>query len=438
MRAKMRKSYLFLIALAPLLLLFLRWESSGLLLGNEAYYHLSLAERIAEDPSLIYRNLYLRDFQLTPFHILLSLYPTPIFAQSIVLAFGLLSALLFYRIVQRMDRKASVFSTALLLSSPIFIYLSTFVNADSLPLFLTLLSIAFYMERKYSLSAISVFILAFFPPFNLLFLAALLALYGKERKLDFAKYILVSAIISFSLSSELFYRYAAKGLFADFGSFAGLSLLAVLFGLAGTFILWKEAKWAALLFGIVALFSIRFSNMNIYTNLYVCAVGGVALLNLSAKRWSEESLRKITVFLVFLSILFSTLSYINFAKDAPPEEETYFALLSVNEAGKTILAEKDKSIIVSRFSLEPFIPVFGNAGKETLAEEIFLSRSLERTRRMLETNSIEYILIDDALRARLLESEEGILFLLNNRDVFTEVYSGERTSLYRYRGLLKS
>ncbi len=444
--AKKNKMFIkgrYLIILGAIIIaamFFLRTNSGGLLFGNQAYYHLMVAEKIHNNPNLIIENLYLREYSITPFHIILAMNPTPIFAQFLSTISAIACAVLFYFLLKRLNYDDPSYSIALLLSSTMFIYFAVFVNSDSLALLISFAAILLYlkMQRKYIAAATAIsFLLIFFPPFNLALLLILFLIYADKKK-DKSAFYSLSTFLIFSLiiNSQFYFQFEQQKLLSDFGSFGGLSVIVLLFGLAGIFLNWKETKWITLVFIAIFILSLKYSNMNIYTNFFLISTGGIALSFLTRYKWADKNIMNLMFLVIFSSILFSTLSYVTFSKDANPKKDTYDALsflsstIKQNELKDNILSEDDKSILITYFGLTPFIPISGNANKN-IAEEVFLSNSLEKTRKLLEINDIRYIVLD----AKMHPSDEGIEYVLGNKENFEMIYDKNSVQIWRYVNL---
>lgn len=447
--ARKRKAFIkgrYLIILGAIIIaamFFLRTNSGGLLFGNEAYYHLMVAEKIHDNPSIIIENLYLREYSINPFHIILAAYPKPVFAQFISTIFAMLSAVLFYLLLKRLEYDDPSYSIMLLLSSTMFVYFAVFINADSLAAMIMIAAILMYLKsknqqnhgRKWSFAGIvAASLLAFFPPFNILFLLILFLIYGDKKREPRVFYSLILFSILSSLISPQFYAQQEQHkIFSDFGSFGGISVIVLLFGLAGIFLKWKETKWMALLFLAISFISLDYSNLNIYTNFFLISTGGIALSFLTRYNWADKNIKNLMFLVIFSSILFSTLSYITFSKNALPEKDTYDALLYLSsqvrqdEIKDYVLSEDDKSMMISYFGLAPFVQISGDGNKK-IAEEIFLSNNLEKTRKLLEINDISYIFIDTQMHP----ADDGLLYLLRNKENFEKIYDSNGMQVWRY------
>ena len=111
----------------------------------------------------------------------------------------------------------------------------------------------------------------------------------------------------------------------------------------------------------------------------------------------------------------------------------------------TFLKEKDAGIVLSHpqkgFWVEYWaeMPAYIDysdsdfAVRANVTGQIFYSRELERTFDLLESNSIKYVWIDDAMKSGQvwIEEDEGLLFLLRS-ERFKRVYYKDGIEIWRF------
>jgi hypothetical protein len=224
-----------------------------------------------------------------------------------------------------------------------------------------------------------------------------------------------------------------SNLFADFGGMLGISIFTAIFFIAGFIALKKRECAYPMLIFLTVSFLINFRTI-IYINIFVCAFAGIGLKNSIEKKWQLENLKQTMNFLMICGILFSSVSHINVLKSLGPSNDLIDAaswLGNNSDSSAIILSSPSNGFAIEYFSgRRVFIdPLFSSTEKfETLtndSEEIYYSRTLEKTEKLLNEYCVNYILIDSKMTGGEVwkRPNDGLLFLLSNQEEFPTVYN---------------
>jgi len=137
----------------------------GIIPGHMPYYHMSSAEDLATKGE--------QGYIFSPYHNILAAAGRHLGVDTaskiIPLIFGLLSSIIFYLIIKesKADTKERFLIMMMLVFSPAFIYLCSFSNQHSIPVFLTLLGIYLLPKKNVFLSILCFVSFALAIPFSI-------------------------------------------------------------------------------------------------------------------------------------------------------------------------------------------------------------------------------------------------------------------------------
>jgi len=168
---KLQKYYfplIFLVALFFLSVPIARFFSSDSMPGSEPYYTLRISELLKEKITS-YDDLSFsgRTYYLNLNHLMLSRFNNSLFfVMFLPLIFGLVSAFLFYKILEKLkiNDEQNLIISLILVSSPGFIYTFTVYNLYFIPITLSLLAFYFVLKEKLIIPSVC---LALLPLFNI-------------------------------------------------------------------------------------------------------------------------------------------------------------------------------------------------------------------------------------------------------------------------------
>jgi hypothetical protein len=237
--------------------------------------------------------------------------------------------------------------------------------------------------------------------------------------------VLINAII-FKLPFVIGPFYLGKHLpelISDFGGLGGISFFTVLLALIGIGTMWKKRSFISayffLLFTIIAfIINIQALFYLVITLSFFAAVG---IKSIFQRKWTLNSLKKFTFFIVTLGLIFSTLAYLDRIDEFGPSKEDQQLLTLMEEELEGTVEDEDKifslpeeSYFVSYFSNRDsfYYPHYKKDYRENV-NLIISSTNIMNTFPILEGNDVNVIYISEHSK-RTLPSENGLLFLLRN------------------------
>ncbi len=506
------------------LLLLMRFLAGNpLSYGEESFLHIANINNVLEG-SAPWFSLNIFELFLIPFHFLLPLHL--LFIVPILLSFSSLT--LYFWHSRRLDlpKKENFFFLLFLVLSPAFLYHSSTLSFYSFFsfFFLFLLWLLEQNNKKYSMIAVPLFFLL--PSLGLLsgILGLLLLLaYNSfrrtassrlepkkiSRKAPFSKvkrskksegeFIdLARQSLQISKESSLLFRLAlfslvtgmlfffflpGGGLFlsgspsvelmSDFGSKSGVSFIVLFLTLVGLALFWRTKRSVFLYTSmIVTTMAFLINVKQLYPLTVLCiAFAAISFNALQERKWQLKKIKQYSLLLILLSMLFSTVTYLDRVDSFDPNDEVFSLLFWLEEEsegleflghdGKVLAIKENRAYIEALTPYETWekeeeknwlrVPSLSkimqggvdNVGsaessgdlegdEEDLEEVLFSTLYPRHLFPLLEENEIAFIYVDP--KTRELHSEErGLLFALRNEN-FKLLYEREGYELWLFAG----
>lgn len=434
----MRK-YAFIIILALIMLALpyhLRYFSGNhTFAGDESYYHSKIIQTIAED-------LTINSF-ITPYYLLSAGVYKIIgnYAFAIVpIIFALLSLLLFYLLLKKLkiEEQTQLWTLLVFVLSPAFISLGFYNTPFAFELSLVLLGLLILYTKK-PIYSIVPFIIASAGSFSgaiaSIFCVAYYALNDKTKNFKIALIgvapLFCAVLINYHLPFTFFKN--TTDYFSDLGGIFGIGTFTAILILISAIILWPKKEYMQ--FILVSTFlsaAVACPSLLPFILPITSILAGYSLSYLFKRKWELNSLRTLTLFVIFLGLLFSAISYSTTHSKDNPSQEIINALQSV-EPG-TIITAKEYSNwanIKHQTLLHQIVPV--QEQQQNDANAILYSNDLEKTKKLLQKYQVNYILITQEMKQGLVWEEEnfGLAFLVNNNETFKRIPTDNSIELYR-------
>jgi len=394
-----------------------------LLMGPESYYWLSLAQTttLTFQPFLLLLKIipdYLL-FLLSPILSLFSLFLFLILSKKKSWNYRITFPFLFFLII-----------------SPSFIFAAVTLSAYLFCLFLLLIGFSFLSSNKKWVKIIVVLPFLFLTTFDLLttiLTILLLLLWIKEEKkhlfLLIPGLMLCSQLLqSFFLSAHFIlgpFAFTSRipALLSDLGGVSGLGFSLVLLAFLGLGTSWPRKKWfSSYLFLLLLGGAFIYNNQALfYLNLIIIFFAATAFRWLLAHQWTHETLRSFTLLLIFLSLVFSTLAYLDRINlevgPFAPEKEILTEIKEQIRPTQIIFSSPENSYYIRYFAeREPFLsPHLDslNSPKSKIADEIFASTYITATFPILKKNELSWFYFTPKMK-EIYPAEQGLFFLLRN------------------------
>lgn len=458
---KIKIWHLFLLAVLILIIPHLiRFFNGDILIGEESYYNARLAKEIIRNG--FYDTLMQENIFFNPYHFLLALfsYFLGVEFSSKLLPFllGILSLLLFYHILKKLfELEKVILILFFLIFSPAFIYTFVISNNSSFFIFISLAAFLIYLKsnKKY----ISLILFSIIPFFGLLeaFLIMLLLfslyLYKKGNKI-------LSILLVILAISSIYYVYLSyknpdiempnflkrdiiKDSLTELGASIGFGILSILLAFIGLISSWKYKKKIYLIYLIILILIISYfyvgSKVNIYLIFFFSIFSGIAFYRLINLKWHSKIIRNLTFLILILGLVASCIIYTIQLTKAMPNEDIIDSLRYLKNLRKSnVLSHYKNGYWIEYYGKNPIMD--GNFYSITELNErfndsnyIFLSYNLEETKKLLDNYNINYIFITPEMKNGLVwNKEEGLLFLLRNKETFKNVYKWNDVEIWEY------
>ncbi|MBU1205090.1 MAG: hypothetical protein KKE93_04230 [Nanoarchaeota archaeon] len=448
-----------IIILIPFLIRLLFYNN--IIIGEESYYHATIAKQIIEQKSLIHDPNYL----FNPYHLVLAsigyFIEVDLASKLIPFLLGMLSVLVFYLILKdfKIEIRERFFISLILVISPAFIYLCVISNTHSVPVFLTLLGIYFLLKKKTIFTVLSLISFAAAVPFGifnaLLVIAILLAYLIKEKSkktiILLSIIILISAAfmpVYFQEKTEVIQKESIlQSTISDLGALIGIGVFNILLASIGFILMWRKKKehifiFLPLLVMLIGLFYAGYAIL--YLNFMLAVLAGHAFVRIRNMDWQVKMIKNLTILLIICGLAFSAVSYLNRVSNMQPDNEIIKSLEWLghySNQDEIVFSHYSKGFWISSVAERPVVTdkmleYFPNA-KERFNDslEIFYSRNLKNTRTFLNKYNISYIWIDNEMKQGLVweKEQQGLLFLFRNNETFNNIYNNQGIEIWEIR-----
>lgn len=455
-----RQEYLILLALILLLTILLSnlLEDKLLIIGEESYYHLQTSLE-STSKNIFYFPLNFLMKVLAEFG-----------NESIViipLLLAISSILLYSQLAKKLQISAffSIIFLSLLIFSPAFLFTFATISAYSYFTFLILagfLLLAQERERYRYLAMIPFLPATFLDIFSTFLLLALLILYFyQEKKKPSRKHLqrhlqskpglplMLIGVIIMSLLTNIFifqqpfllgpfhHQQRMADLISDLGGLSGMSFFLFLLALIGLVAARKQKNRSGLyLLTALAIPAYLYNTRIIYPLTVIAAIfATVGIIKLFEKKWVLDSLRKLTLFLLILGIIFSAFTYLDrlVLNSTSVEERNVLQWIKENtEPQAVIFSNPEKSHFIEYFSKRQTfssLPASKTLSEETAA--ILSAAYIDELFPLLEKNQINFLYLTKEMKEQLPQNY-GLLFLLKN-EKFKLVHSRGDTEVWSFR-----
>lgn len=435
-----QKKYIFLVTI---LLFFIQIVSNllaekPLISGSESYYILSLSEQG------IHHNPLVNLVHVVP-ESLTFLIP---------LAIGLFLIMMLFNLSRNfLDKETTFFFILFLVLTPSFIF--SFVTISSYASFLLLVLLGFFLISKDNIKlrylSLLPFILAtMFDLFSTLLLLVVQFIYYsknkiKKDKLAFHAFIITAVLLIFN---QLVFRIPTvmgpfhkqdlfADLFSDLGGLSGLSLFLIILSFIGLAETFKRKDFTSLYLLPLLIPAYLFNtNVIFFLTIITSLLASLGFLRLVGRNWNLPALKKFTVVLLILGILFSTLAYMDRISEYQPLKEDEEALSWIKEntpPNSVILSAPENSHLIRYFAGRTPLYVFENGNwkeKKELSETIFTALYIQDLFPLLDLSGVDFIYVSRDMKSSL-PKDRGFLFLLKN-ERFKLIYSSGDSEVWVY------
>ena len=388
--------------------------------------------------------------------------------------------LLFYFALRNYsDANIAFFSSIVLLFSPTHLFFNSSINFVFLLELIIVMAMFLLSLSSKIFVACGLFVLIFASLINPIFFIALSILTGFSlwRKKEFrkTKLFFFLAFVFFMFFYYLFFGGFLRqlpnypltnilGFLFEFSLIFGITLISVILAVINLFIgSFKETqkKIILLLLGSFAMIFVSVYYVA-FLNIVVSALCGATVCFVISRKWEILTVKVTTFFIIALLMVYSSAQFFYLLSISPPSEDVLRELNSMAEKGfefstlathplyETFVKQSsgEKCEVDTFYDLEPsqylsrdfkeILSVWNSTNRfdqERIQaiRELLYSRSIDKTLEAGKFLNITHIFITDEMKSGLMwdKKEEGLLFVIRNKDVFERVWETENASLIR-------
>ncbi|MBU0667201.1 MAG: hypothetical protein ABIC91_09120 [Nanoarchaeota archaeon] len=441
--------FLILVLIILLLPSLFRYMQEKPVFFDSVYYDLRVAEAIRENGFVVFDDLQERRFDINLFHYVLSLFSNNnLVIQIFGLFLGIITIIFYWQLLTffEVDFDSSFFSILIFILSPIFIYLFAVLRSSSFSIPLMLISLILFFKGRRVLSSLPLLFISLFNIPHFIITVFLMLVFSHVKK-NYSKILipiiissvsLIIAVFAFSYNPIIiFLKNSFENVFTSFGAMIGIPVFVLFLSVIGLIFLWnkkREFLFLSLTFVLFLLLSFFSKSIMIVFNFFMCFFAGFAFNFFMKRKWAVVLVRKFTILLIFCSIIFSTLVYIDVLSESQPSKGLFNAFIFLKEQNfneDLVFTHESYGFFVEYFSSkETFIDEksrFLNdyAVLDNFTQQIFYSKDLDKTNLLLLEKNIRFILITPEMKEGLVwkKPDAGLLFLLENSDSFSKIYN---------------
>ena len=438
-------------------------------IGEQSYFYERIINLIKEDngipdkDNLSYGG---REFTYELGSVYVLLFLNKIFELKLLLnvlpiLFGLITILLFYLLLKRLEPESNIIYSSLLLLiiSPLFFFVFSSYSNLTIILPLTLFTIYLFIvkDKFYYLALIFLFILGFFSNKAIIVVLLFMLIYFIKQKrfkkiyLPFLVSLLTfyinyfKKIIDYGLGS-LKENYL-RSLLSDLGSYYGVSIFLIFFLFFGLNPLWKSKyKYIHIYLAFIIIIMLTIVNREfiVYSSFLIIYLASLGISYLVKSRWESETIRRLTIVLLIIGLLFSSYTSLISIKNSQPNNELFQALSDLRTQG--VMGD----VVFSHYKYGIFINSIANKKNYMDSnsgyapnlkvryqdmQTLFYTRSADQAKELINKYDIDYILITKEMKEGLVwnNRDEGLLFVVENSKEFRSVIKNDEVEVWKVR-----
>ncbi len=424
------------------------------LIGEQSYFHLGLAQNIGLDEEHQYP---LNNNYTSIFHYLLMGFITflgPFVASKLVpFILGLIAVVLLLVMSKEkiFQKNEQIIFIGLCVISPIFLSIFSTLTPFSLVLILGLAGfLLFVRESRFAYPMI--ILIAFVDIIGFVILCLLLLAYSvlHKRSEEVIFTFISGGVIAIIMSSfgflaidPFFGKPSLSTFFSGLGGNFGYSIFLMILALIGIGSQWKKSNRVIISGSILLLVFVLSWALPVARVLFLPIIGILAtkgLTSLLRRRWAVEKLRRLTLFMIALSLLFTillTITDLTRSEPLPKSIEAYKFLQTIPDS-EVVLSSPDNGIFIERIGRRKAFVDQANGIHEFEFQDdlntLWYSHNLKEISRILHEHNITHILVDkDMVNGKIWSNQDqGLLFFLENDKRFVPIFSSDYATIYRF------
>lgn len=392
---------------------------------------------------------------LTPYDWLMNLFPSFLSpTKTLPILFGVLFLFFMYKILyyKKLSEEVRLLTIFISILTPTFIAAFILNNPFSLILLLNTIGIYATLRRSIYPVLIVYLLLSFFGPFVFmvsLFILTILNYEWFKKHMKILSIPIVAFVVHTSFLINFGYNLSSlnfniDNLLMDFGAVNGIGFFVVAASLAGISLYWKKYRRELILVVIGIIIALFYKGGNYFIFPFLCLLSSLAIFRMRSVRWKSTLLKNLTLGIIILGMVFSTISYEDQVINAPPTNDYEEGFKHISDLG-------EDAVIISHPSTSTWIQAISNKktfldlnsddsddyhDRKEVYNRIFHTYNLRKATETLESNSINYIVVDKRMKNGLEWKRENqeFLNLLTNEENFEKEFNNNEMEIWRYEG----
>ena len=359
----------------------------------------------------------------------------------IIILLGLLSAYLFYKILLKTtNEKLAFYSLIFMLISSPFIFLINTFSWHIIGFFLTILGFFFLVNDRQIYAYVCFLGTLFLGTASiacLLFLLCYSASLNKNKIFSIIFSILVILNVWINKVEFVPNSFGTNFYVTEFGSIIGFGILFLIMGIIGFILSWKfKFKFVFVYLCTLVFLLLSFKSIYslIYLNVFLIVFFAYAFQKLVDRKWELTGIKNLFFVILLFTLLFSSISYgTTLSKSAP----SLYMIDALN-----VLSQDEEGNILSHYSYKNIILYY--SGKNEVNSDFVVSSeidylygitNLKESQKKFNEANIDYIFITDEMKHGLVwdYDDEGLLYLLPNKDFFSLKYSENGYEIWKVK-----
>ncbi len=359
----------------------------------------------------------------------------------VIIVLSLISAYLFYKILLKTtNEKLAFYAFVFLLISSPFIFLINTFSFHVIGFFLIILGFFFIVNDR-KIYAFVCFLATLF--FGISSLACLLFLlcYSVSLNKDKIFTIIFSILVTLNLwINQIEFipnSWGANFFVTEFGSIIGFGTLFIIIGIIGFVLSWKfKLKFAFVYLCTFVFLLLSFKSIYalIYLNVFLIVFFAYAFQKLVDRKWELTIIKNLFFTILLFTLLFSSVSYGITLSNSTPTLDMIDAL--------EVLSEYEEGNILSHYSYKNIIKYYSD--KDEVNSDFFVRpeidylygiTNIKESQRKFNEANVDYIFITNEMKHGLVWNyeDEGVLYLLPNKDFFSLKYSANGYEIWKVK-----
>jgi len=222
----------------------------------------------------------------------------------------------------------------------------------------------------------------------------------------------------------------------ELGNFYAVATIFILIAIFGLITFWIRKSSYEIYLSLLILSSILYGKL-FFFSFGIILLSGKFINFFYSIDWEIKEFKIITEILIVFLILFSHFFFISsYVVEKPTLNEIeLFYHLNYFQQGN-IVTDHRQGYSIEYYTPHNTITKFDSYESRRVAELIFYSTNLDRTKELIREHDVDYIIISESMREEVWQSaNRGLLIIIKDADTFRQILELEDYKIYEYIAL---